>query len=536
MLARAIPTLVVVPALCVSAISSCRPSAEELPRRPNVLLVSVETIRADHVGASGYHRNTTPNFDRLARQGALFRNAVAQAPFTLPSVASLMTGRTPPFHGVRNHPATLRADLETLAERFRAAGYQTAAMTRHTWLRRKSGLDQGFDEYHNNKFSAGLDARSLSLAAVDWMRARDEEKPFFLWLHFLDPHLPYTPSYPYSVLYHPDHTDDSQVRHVRSMLDRPRETFQSTPYADLSGGPFYDLVLRYYPENRILLDLSLWRRPRGSIFFNEGNYDERSLTEMRDLYDGAIVYADDNLGRILKSLAELGIEEDTAVAIVGDHGEALGEHGLYFTHDFTLYDEVLRVPMALRLPGVIEPGTVVDRQVRVMDLGTTLLDLAGLPAPEEESVSLAPLFDGEGLPFLDAFAEGAPLRPMFPEHRRVYFEGNRGKWRMLRTERWKLIQIPHPEGDRFELYDLENDPGELENLFDQLPGEAGKLEPRLRAWIQSDPERDTNRSAEEEKALDALTPEERQQLETLGYFQSTDDDGEDAKEKSEHEK
>ena len=521
MLARTIIILVAVTTLSLWVILSCRPNQDGVSRRPNVLLISVETLRADHVGANGYPRNTTPNFDRLARQGVLFTNAVAQAPFTLPSVASLMTGHTPPFHGVRNHPGALRSDLETLAELFQAAGYQTAAMTRHTWLRRKSGLDQGFDEYHNNKFSAGLDARSLSLAAIDWINTRDKEKPFFLWLHFLDPHLPYTPSYPYSVLYNQKHKDDSQVRHVRSMLDRARETFQPTPYADLAGGPFYDLVLRYYPHNPILLDLAFWRLPRGAIFFNEDLYDEPSLKEMRDLYDGAITYTDDNLGRILNLLDELEIDEDTAVAILGDHGEALGEHGLYFSHDFTLYDEVLRVPMALRLPGTIAPETLVDQQVRVMDLGTTLLDLVGLPAPEVESVSLVPLFIGQGLPFLDAFAESAPLRRMFPEHRRIYFEGNQGKWRMLRTERWKLIQIPHPDGDRFELYDLENDPSELENLFDQLPGEAGKLKPRLHHWIQSDPERNANQHAEEENALDELTPEERQQLEKLGYLESS---------------
>ncbi len=198
---------------------ACRTPPEPPPPKPNVLLITIETLRADHVGSYGYRRNTTPNLDRLARQGARFEMAVAQAPFTLPSLASILTGRTPPLHGVRNHPAVLADSIETLAERFESAGYQTAAMTRHTWLRSKSGLDQGFSEYHNNKFSAGLDARSLSLAASDWLTARDPERPFFLWLHFLDPHLPYTPSYPYSVLYHDDYREEPQVKHLRAMAD-----------------------------------------------------------------------------------------------------------------------------------------------------------------------------------------------------------------------------------------------------------------------------------------------------------------------------
>lgn len=505
------------------AIVGCNRAPEPSPAdRPNVILITIETLRADHIGSYGYRRNTTPNLDRLATQGARFDNTLAQAPFTLPSIASLMTGRTPPGHGVRNHPAVLAPEVETLAERFRAAGYQTAAMTRHTWLRPKSGLDQGFDEYHNNKFSAGLDARSLSLAAVDWLTARDPDKPFFLWVHFLDPHLPYTPSYPYSVLYREEHADEPRVRHLRAMMARERETFEPTPYADIPGGPYYDLVFPQYPDNEVLLDLAFWRRTRGSIFFGGERYRAEEVAELGDLYDGAIAYTDDNLGRILESLADLGIDSSTVVAVTGDHGEAFGEHGLYFTHDFVLYDEVLRVPLVLRYPGTIPPGTEISQQVRVMDLAPTLLELAGVelgPLEQVEAVSLVPLVEGGTLPFLNAFAESAPRRRMFPEHERIYFDGNRGKWRSLRTEQWKLIRIPHPDGDRYELYDLVNDPGETQNLFAELPGEAGKLVPALEAWMQQDPARNHDTSAEENTEIEGLDPAAEEQLRTLGYIQ-----------------
>lgn len=498
-----------------------RPGDPAETPRPNVLLITIETLRADHVGAYGYPRNTTPNLDRLAAQGARFQNTVAQAPFTLPSIASLMTGRTPPGHGVRNHPAILSPELETVAERFRAAGYRTAAMTRHTWLRRKAGLDQGFDEYHNNKFWAGLDARSLSLAAVEWLEARDPETPFFLWLHFLDPHLPYTPSYPYAVLFREDHAGEPRVKHLRSMLAVERDTYQETPYADIPGGPYYDLVLPYYPDNEALLDLAFWRRSRGSIFFGGARYGDVVVSELRDLYDGAVAYTDDNLGRIMKSLAELDIESSTIVAVTGDHGEAFGDHGLYFTHDFTLYDEVLRVPLVLRYPDAIAAGTDVQQQVRLMDLAPTLLELAGVEPgalADAEAASLVPLVTGGSLPFLNAFAESAPRRRMFPEQKRVYYDGNRGKWRMVRTDRWKLIKIPHPDGDRYELYDLVNDPEESQNLFDELPGEAGKLVPVLNAWMRQDPARDHDSSADEEAEIEGLDPAAEQQLRTLGYI------------------
>ena len=506
--------------LALSALA-CRdaPEANE-PRGPNVLLITIETLRADHVGGYGYRRNTTPNLDRLAAQGARFDNTVAQAPFTLPSVASIMTGRTPPNHGVRNHPAILAPEITTLAEQFQAAGYQTAGMTRHTWLRRKSGLDQGFDTYDNNKFSAGLDARSLSLAAVDWLEARDPGKPFFLWLHFLDPHLPYTPSYPYSVLYRND-DDEPRAKHLRSMLAVERNTFEPTPYADIPGGPHYDLVFPYYPDNAALLDLAFWRRSRGSIFFDGARYAGETVREVKDLYDGAIAYTDDNIARIMKTLDELGLDETTVVAVTGDHGEAFGEHDVYFTHDFTLYDEVLRVPLVMRYPPAIEAGTAIPQQVRLMDLAPTLLELSGIEPTtlgDIDAVSLVPLVEGGSLPYLDAYAESAPRRSMFPEHKRVYFDGNRGKWRMVRTDQWKLIRIPHPDGDRYELYDLVNDPNETSNLYDELPGEAGKLIPVLEAWMRADPARDADKSAEEDAELEGLDPAAEQQLKTLGYI------------------
>jgi arylsulfatase A-like enzyme len=486
------------------------------PDRPNVLLVTIETLRADHTGVNGYVRNTTPSLDRLARQGVSFRTAVAQAPFTLPSVASILTGRTPPSHGVRNHPATLSPQIETLAERFRHAGYQTAAMTRHTWLRNKSGLDQGFHEYHNNKFAAGLDARSLSLAAIDWLDRRDRERPFFLWLHFLDPHLPYTPGYPYSVIFDEAREGESQVEHLRSMTSVDREDFEPTPYADLAGGPYYDLVFPQYPRNRILLDLAFFRRPRGQIFFGEASYSTEEVGEMVDLYDGAILYTDDNLGRLLKGLDDLGVAGSTVVAVTGDHGEALGEHGLHFTHDFTLYDEVLRVPLVIRGPSVAR-GAVVDQQVRLMDLTPTLLELAGVQRiTTVDGVSLVPLLRGGTLPFLDAYAENAPQRPQFPEQKRVYFPGNRGKWRMLRTERFKLIKIPHPDGDRLELYDLMDDPSETRNRFEELAGETARLLPLLDALLAADQK--ANELTETETTEDGLDPAAREQLRTLGYI------------------
>jgi arylsulfatase A-like enzyme len=322
-------------------------------------------------------------------------------------------------------------------------------------------------------------------------------------------------------MFHPEHQTDSQVEHLFSMINRPRDDFLPTPYADLSGGPHYDLVLRHYSTNSALLDLALWRKQRGDIFFGNVPYSRNDLQQIHDLYDGSLAYTDDNLGRVLRALDELGLSETTAVVATGDHGEALGDHGLYFTHDFTLYDEVLRVPLAMRMPEMIQPGTVIDQQVRLMDIAPTLLDLADLDPSSDmqmEGESLKPLLEGRTLSYLPAYAESAPYRHQFPQQKRVFYKGNKGKWRMVRNERWKLILIPNPDGDIFELYDLVSDPGETKNLYDDFPGEAAKLWPLLQAWIQKDPERDTDPSDDDERALGELDPATRQQLELLGYI------------------
>jgi arylsulfatase A-like enzyme len=213
-------------------------------------------------------------------------------------------------------------------------------------------------------------------------------------------------------------------------MDQHRDDFRPSPYADLSGGPYLDLVLPHYPGNPVLLDLATRERQRVEIFFGKVRYPEPALGQVRDLYDGALAYTDDNLARLLRALSEIGLEESTVVVVAGDHGEALGDHGLYFTHDFTLYDEVLRVPLVVRMPGRVAPGTTVAQQVRLMDIAPTLLELADLDVPEDmEGVSLVALLENRTLPYLKAFAESAPKQPLFSGQPRVFYDGNKYRWK-----------------------------------------------------------------------------------------------------------
>ncbi len=175
------------------------------------------------------------------------------------------------------------------------------------------------------------------------------------------------------------------------------------------------------------------------------------------------------------------------------------------------------MPLIIRGPGVV-PGATIGQQVRLMDLTPTLLDLAGVePIADIEGRSLAPLLGGGSLPYLTAFAESAPARPQFPEQDKIYLSGIRGKWRSVRTDRWKLIAIPRDGGDLYELYDLVDDPGETKNLFAELGGEAAKLQPLLEAWLATDPLKDSESTGEE--GVEELDPSALEQLKTLGYIQ-----------------
>lgn len=298
--------------LIAAALAGCNRSGP-----PNVLIVTIDTLRADHVGSYGYHVAHTATLDRLAAEGVRFEDVTAAAPITMPAHSSIMTGLFPPAHGVRDNGAfVLSDDATTLAERFKAVGYDTAAFVSAIVLSRRYRLDQGFDVYDDELWSEddpklfmirerpATDTVDRVLRWIDGrnakLKAGDAVKPFFLWMHLFDPHQPY---------------------------QAPRKYVAATPTA----------------------------------------------------YDAEIAYADFELGRLIEQLRADGTLDDTIVVVTADHGESLGEHDEK-THAIFIYRATTRVPLIVRYPRTLPAGETFAPPVRSVDIAPTLLALAHVGA------------------------------------------------------------------------------------------------------------------------------------------------------------
>ncbi len=350
-------------------LAACGPAAETVRPEPplrNVLLVTIDTLRADYVHAYGFQQETTPQIDALAARGVLFENAVAASSVTAPSHATIMTSRYPREHsiGVVNGGSRLEGG-ETLAERFGDAGYDTAAFVGNIVLRPLIGLDRGFALYDaelpsrepNRPRYFERNAEATSLAAIDWLRRPRDDTPFFLWVHYQDPHGPYTPPSPYL----------DAFREVAGVRAGPLEPLDR--HSGVGGIPYYQKL---------------------------DGVDRAAEYARR--YAAEIAYADHWIGRLLEAAEEAGAGRGTVVLLTADHGESLGEDGFYFQHGHATTPELARSPFVLAAPGV-RPARRREA-VHHVDVMPTLLELAGLPVPAEASgLSLAPfLASGEPIP------------------------------------------------------------------------------------------------------------------------------------------
>ena len=425
------PVLVVAGAcLCVAQlVSSAEPPAAE--KKPNILLITLDTVRADYLSCNGSKKVRTPHLDRLARGGVNFTRARTSVPLTLPAHASIMTGNYPPVHGVRdNGTYRLPGEQLTLAEILDGQGYETAAFVGAFVLDRHFGLAQGFDVYDEGNWGniAGLEnlAAERSADAVhdafsSWLKGRTGGRPFFAWVHLYDPHAPYTPPEPF------------------------RKIYAGDPYA------------------------------------------------------GEVAYTDAVVGKIIEDLETQKLLGSTLVAVVGDHGEGLGEHGER-THSLLIYNSTIHVPMLLYFPGLIPPGTTVEHLTRTIDLAPTILDYLGVSQTVGQGTSLRPLVDGKGRDEeILAYSES-----LYPSLNLGWSE-----LRALETGEHRFILAPRPE-----LYDLAEDPGERENRFDSNPTVAGRLERSLETLMES-------MGPSIGQAEQAVDPQTEEMLRSLGYI-STD--------------
>lgn len=403
---------------------------------PNVLVVIVDTLRADHVASYGYARSTSPSIDRVAQQGVLFENAFATSAWTPPSHASILTGRYPHEHNV-DWAKELDGRFPTVAEALRDRGYRTGAFSANPFgFNRGWGFGRGFIRFEDHFHSIGdMAARTLygrklgppllrwvgfedwiarkrasdvTRSALRWI-GRDPQTPFFAFLNYFDAHDPYLPPEPY----------------------RSRFSTMKNP-----GGLLNSVVFRYEP-------VMTAEQLQGEI----------------DAYDGAIAYVDDSIGHLLAGLQQMGMSANTVVVIASDHGEAFGEHGLFF-HQNALYRELIHVPLIFWWPGHLPAATHVAAAVSLAALPATIMELVGaetqalFPSP-----SLAPLWKEPDAPH----DWGYPLaelaqQPFKPLRNSPAYSG----WtKSLAGSQWHYIS--HEKLDA-ELYDWRADPAESTNL------------------------------------------------------------------------
>ena len=379
---------------CITAaLCACRSepvasrSQKNFAGRP-IILVTVDTLRADRLGVYGSTKGLTPALDRFAQNALRFTSAVTQVPLTLPAHASMLTGLHPAGHGIRtNDGFRLGSGVATLAEALRGGGYATGAFIGGAPLQASFGLDRGFDRYDDDFARAAgaveRPADDVVRAAISWIDQHPAQ-PLFAWLHLFDPHSPYTPPAPFATA-HP-------------------------------GAP----------------------------------------------YDGEVAYTDAAIGRLFEHLQRSDLFSRAAIIVVADHGESLGEHGER-THGTFLYDATVHVPLIVKLPGTTA-ARAVTAPVETADLAPTIASLADVRLGAVDGQSLLPLVDGGGDPDRPAYVES-------------YYQNVLLGWsplRAARTTRWKFIEAPHPE-----LYDLENDPGELHNRVNDRAGLAAGLQRAL---------------------------------------------------------
>jgi len=455
-------------AVVVCAVMGCEPGeSRPRPKGPNVLIVLVDTLRADKLGCYGNDLGLTPTIDGLAAEGVRFENAFAHAPWTLPSCGSLFTSALPSCHGGGGYLGqaftAVREDQPTLAEAFQRAGYQTAAFVNVMFLDPKFGLKRGFTHYDFTRPRNNMGERKATPttdAATVWLKAHAGE-PFFLVVHYFDPHLTYDPPAEYRKKY-------------AMAIDHTRQP-------DLFGEARQMRALR-----------------QGAI-----SIDAVPLERLERLYHGEVSYADREIGRLLGSLEGLGVREDTIVVFTADHGEEFGEHG-GFEHGHTVYDELLHVPLIIHYPRKLA-ARVIPTVVRHIDVGPTICELAGVEAPAS--------FAGHPLSSL--------LEGRMSADRVAVSEGNMwGPTRAcMRKDGYKLIR--HSDTGNVELYKTAIDPGELLNLAgdreqaDRVKEMAGELDQALREAA----------AAGGDGAALELTPAEKKNLDAIGYIGEDRDAG-----------
>ncbi len=457
----ATPTIVLPPAAIPP-----RAAARSLRRPRNVVFVVMDTTRADAFASVDPNTNVvTPVFDALAAESTTFANAYNNENWTVPSTATILSGVYPRSHRAQKWKQVVPEELELLPEHLQRHGMRTVGISANVFVSKEFGFDQGWDRFENVAESNRDTAKDVFDDAIRWLEEHGSERPFFFYVQSMDAHTPYRVARQYSKLYHP----------------KP-----------------YDGVLGPYFSGDEL----------AGIRSGEIRATSADRAWIRALYDGEITYQDEQLGRLLDSLEESGLADDTLVVITNDHGEELGDHG-GMGHTRSMHEEILRAPLLIHYPPLFPAGKRVEAVVEHVDLAPTIVEALGLPPMSRaEGISVVPLVTGEG----------GRRRPLYAT---MDF---RDQKRVVRVGRWKLT-LDAKAGWK-SLYDLDDDPGETRDRKTDRAIAARAAEIYLAEALASpDKQARMRRTApEEDYELEEaeIDDDTRAQVESLGYVE---DDG-----------
>jgi arylsulfatase len=481
-------------ALTLACSDGTTPSASRFGIR-HVVLVSIDTLRADYLGCYGHEFVESPHLDALASNGILFTQHISTASTTLASHTSMLSGTYPHTHGVARNGYFVPDSNVMLAEILRDAGFETAGFVGAAPLDPTVNFDQGFEHY-DHRYTTVFDpspsgyqrrAAEVTDAVIEWLDRTDagSHRPLFLFVHYFDVHAPYEAPQPWGGMYN---EDEPELRDILAQLDDPLRTMRE---ALRLPGPD--------PERRFTERVAT--RVPGAM---------RVAHALAAEYGAEVSYTDHHVGRLFAALERTDLWNEALVVVTSDHGETLFEHSNVFDHGESVYETEIRTPLIVRLPGGSHGGKRSDRLVSAIDVVPTILEALGLPAqPGVEGQSFVDEITGTMPPRDPVFAEATkPWEiaafsndPLWP---------NRGKFQCVRTERYKYM-FRLPDG-QFRLYDLQQDPLEQNNLLETTHAPDAlvrDLDSRLRRW------RDTADPAPSEIVS---VKEQLDALRSLGYL------------------
>ncbi|MFT5441672.1 MAG: choline-sulfatase [Myxococcota bacterium] len=437
---------------------------------PNIVLVTIDTLRADRIEPYGNLNAKTPNLSKLAREGTLFEAAMSPMQMTRPSHYSLFTSLYPRDHGVVNNKISLEPNFLSVAQVLEQRGYATAGMVAVSLLGDQSGAARGFADYDAPTGTTVRTSEDVVGRASTWLAQRPKDKPFFLWVHLFDPHTPYAPP----------------------------AAFAPAPVANE-----FDVLTSIDIEDLLALESK-----------HKGNLPRDVVDRAIALYQGDIEYTDHWLGKFMMALESSAPPAQTVLAVTSDHGECF-EKGIYFEHSDCLYEGAARIPLIFRYPNIVAASERRKDVVEILDVAPTLLSLAGIAVPEV--FKGVDLFDESTASDRAAYLQhpfysnvgaqnrsvrrlkrvmGAPTRDLLTSEELIG----------LRTQRWKYLL----RASREELYDLNIDPSEKLNVTAQYPEVVKELRTTLQAWSEAHPQHHTN--------AEQINDELRATLEALGYL------------------